>query len=159
MLAEGLVAVAAAGGTAVVQAVGTDLWVAVRGRVARRLGRGSAEREQAVLERLDRTAGELEQGEAGESQRARLEASWQARFEDFIDELPAEEQSEAAEWLRGITSLGSLAQSGATAGSNGLAVGGELHVNADNGSLAGGVLNIDGGVTLGNPHRPAANTD
>ncbi|MGW1705871.1 hypothetical protein ACWCP8_10045 [Streptomyces sp. NPDC002206] len=91
-----------------------------------------------------------------ESQRTRLEASWQARFEDFIDELPPEEQTEAVEWMREISALGSLAQGGTNAGPRGLAVSGDLTVRAETGSMAGGVLNIDGGVNLGNPPKPAA---
>ncbi|MGW7138804.1 hypothetical protein [Streptomyces xanthophaeus] len=107
-----------------------------------------------MLERLDRTEAELEQSEDGSPLRLRLEASWQARFEDYIDELPAEEQASAGEWLREIITLASLANSPASPGTHSLAVGGDLNIQADNGSLAGGVLNVDGGVNLGNPRGP-----
>ncbi|GHD52056.1 hypothetical protein GCM10010335_63990 [Streptomyces galbus] len=90
MLTEALMAVAGAGGTAVVQAAGTDAWTGLRQRVARLLGRGDTQRERAELERLDRTAQALEEaGTTGETERARLrqEASWQTRFESLLETL------------------------------------------------------------------------
>jgi hypothetical protein len=59
MLEQALTALAAAGGTAVVQAAGTDAWTGLRQAVARWFGRGDRQRERVELERLDRTAGEL----------------------------------------------------------------------------------------------------
>ncbi|MFF3208460.1 hypothetical protein [Streptomyces sp. NPDC002962] len=59
MLDELASAAAAAGGSAVVQAAGTDLWNGFRGRVAEWFGRGDAVRESRELERLDRRASEL----------------------------------------------------------------------------------------------------
>jgi hypothetical protein len=56
MLTEALTALAAAGGTAVVQAAGKDAWTGFRGRVAKWFARGDTGREQVALERLDRTA-------------------------------------------------------------------------------------------------------
>ncbi|QEV56463.1 hypothetical protein CP981_37095 [Streptomyces platensis] len=56
MLTEALMALAAAGGGAVVQAADTDLWAGFSQRVARLFSRGDTQREQAELERLDRTA-------------------------------------------------------------------------------------------------------
>jgi hypothetical protein len=53
LLSDALVALAAAGGTAVVQAAGTDLRADFRERVATWFGRGDAEREHAELERLN----------------------------------------------------------------------------------------------------------
>ncbi|MFC9331267.1 hypothetical protein [Kitasatospora sp. NPDC057015] len=52
---EGLTAMAAAGGAGVVQAAGTDAWTTLRARVARLLGRGRQDAEEAALERLGRT--------------------------------------------------------------------------------------------------------
>jgi hypothetical protein len=49
---EALAALAAAGGTAVVQAAGTDAWAGFRSRVAKWFARGDTEREQIALERL-----------------------------------------------------------------------------------------------------------
>lgn len=118
MLNEALTAIAAAGGTAVVQAIGTDVWMLVRGRVGVLLGRGDATREQAVLTRLDRTAGELEQAPDGhDAIHTRLEDSWRTRFEDFLDELPPEAQNEALQSLRDVVALGGLGRGSTSAGS------------------------------------------
>ncbi|MCX4779214.1 hypothetical protein [Streptomyces sp. NBC_01264] len=157
MLNEALTAIAAAGGTAVVQAIGTDVWMLVRGRVGVLLGRGDATREQAVLTRLDRTAGELEQAPDGHvAIHARLEDSWRTRFEDFLDELPPEAQNEALQGLRDVVALGGLGRGSTSAGQQGLAVGGDLQVQAQHGSVAGGVLNVEGGLHMELPQQPAA---
>jgi hypothetical protein len=156
MLSEALTAVAAAGGTAVVQAAGTDVWTVVRSRVAALLGRDAAA-QQTVLTRLDRTVSELEETrESDGTQRIRFGEAWRTRFEDFLDDLPAEEQEDAARALQGIIALGALGQGGATAGTRGLAVSGDLHVQAEHGSVAGGVLNIEGSLNLANPRLPEA---
>ena len=94
MLAEALTALAAAGGTAVVQAAGKDAWTGFRARVAKWFARGDAEREQVALERLDRTAAALEAAGPGEVERVRAgqEASWQTMFEILLEGLDGEEQ-------------------------------------------------------------------
>src|ERR1044071_3631057 len=101
MLVEGLMAVAAAGGGAIVQAAGTDAWAGIRGGVARIFGRGEAGREQAELERLDRTRAELEAaGDGGDAERVQtVQATrWQTRLEMLLEELPeADRQQVAAE--------------------------------------------------------------
>jgi phosphotransacetylase len=98
MLAEALVALAAAGGTAVAQAAGTDAWETLRQRVARLLGRGNPERERAELERLDRTAAAVEAAGDGEAERVLVgqEASWQTRFETLLEEAGEAERQELA---------------------------------------------------------------
>lgn len=105
MLTEALAAVAAAGGSAVVQAAGTDAWTGLRQRVARLLGRGDTRREQAELERLDRTAQALEEADAtGDAERAHLrqEASWQTRFESLLENLENPEQQQVATGLQAL---------------------------------------------------------
>ena len=104
MLAEALTALAAAGGTAVVQAAGNDAWAGFRARVAKWFARGDAEREQVVLERLDRTAAALEAAGPGEVERVRAgqEASWQTLFEILLEGLDGEEQQRAADELRDL---------------------------------------------------------
>ncbi|MET9372262.1 hypothetical protein ABZY00_31100 [Streptomyces griseoflavus] len=105
MLTEALMAVAGAGGTAVVQAAGTDAWTCLRQRVARLLGRGDTQRERAELERLDRTAQALEEADAtGETERTRLrqEASWQTRFESLLENLEDSEQQQIAAELQAL---------------------------------------------------------
>ncbi|WP_411118352.1 hypothetical protein [Streptomyces sp. 058-1L] len=95
MLVEGLIAIAAAGGTAVVQAAGTDAWNGIREGFARLFGRGEPGREQAELERLDQTRSALEAAGDGEgAQRVQIAqvARWQTRLETLLEELPAAEQ-------------------------------------------------------------------
>jgi hypothetical protein len=100
VLAETFVALAQAGGAAVVQAVGTDLWMTFRQRAAGLFGRGNTRREQSELERLDRTASALEA--AGDEEILRQEASWRARFEMLLEELDAPEREQVAAELRDL---------------------------------------------------------
>lgn len=100
MLAETLAALAQAGGAAVVQAAGTDVWAAFRRRAAGLFGCGDARRELTELERLDRTAFALET--AGDDEVLRQEASWRARFEMLLEGLDGSEREEAASVLRAL---------------------------------------------------------
>ena len=62
-------------------------------------------------------------------------------FREVLERLVAELQS--AEKAGGVS-----------AGDGGLAVGGDIHIAAEGGSVAGGVVNVEGGVSLGNPRVP-----
>jgi hypothetical protein len=76
MLPEILVGLAASGGTAVVQAAGTDAWSGTKARVARLLGRGG-QREEAVLQRLEFSPAAVAVGAAGKAGRAGISSqSW-----------------------------------------------------------------------------------
>jgi hypothetical protein len=101
LLEEALTALAQAGGTAVVQAVGTDVWTAFRQRAAGLFGRGNTQREQTELERLDRTASALETA-GSDDEILRQEASWQARFEIFLEGLDYSERRQVAIELRAL---------------------------------------------------------
>lgn len=156
MLPEALLALATAGGTAVVQAAGTQAWEGFRTRVADWFGRGDTGRTDGELARLDRTASEIAAADAaagpdGERARIRQEALWQARFEGLLELLPDEERDRAAGELR--TLLAAPGAPGVSAGDAGLAVGGDLHVRADHGSIAAAV--IHGGAHLSPPSPPA----
>ncbi|MFI2355707.1 hypothetical protein ACH5AG_13610 [Streptomyces anulatus] len=139
MLTEGMAALAAAGGAAVVSAAGTELWETFRSQVARLLGRGNDATEQITLERLDRTAAELEPAAADDS------SAWASRFSDALEEADPEEQ----EWLAAqlqelvdrINSLPREPGSGGTAiaGPGGVAVNGTNHVEAREGGYAANV--------------------
>ncbi|MBK3575160.1 hypothetical protein JHN63_15335 [Streptomyces sp. MBT65] len=101
MLSEIMTAGAAAGGTAVVQAVGTDVWVWLRSRGARLIGRGDPARENDALDRLDRTAAALTAA-ADEADRERLlvlhQRLWQGEFASLLELLaPAERDRALAE--------------------------------------------------------------
>ncbi|MFJ4091445.1 hypothetical protein ACIPYS_07655 [Kitasatospora sp. NPDC089913] len=105
MLEEALTTVAAAGGTAVVQAAGTDAWGALRLRVARLFGRADGGREHAELEQLDRTAELLATAGPREAELVResQETSWRHRFEVLLESLDAREREEVAAELRRLS--------------------------------------------------------
>ncbi|MGV9232451.1 hypothetical protein ACWDP9_24210 [Streptomyces nigra] len=153
MLSETMIAIAAAGGTSVVQAAGTDAWTGLRERVAQWFGRGNPQRENAELERLDRTAYELETAEPSTTERVRIrqEAAWQARIEALLEGMDDTERAQAAEELRALLrQQGS--PGGVSAGPGGLAVGGDVGIRAEGGSVAAGV--IHGGAHIGHPQVP-----
>jgi hypothetical protein len=137
MLAEALTGLAAAGGTAVVQAAGKDAWAGFRSRVAKWFARGDAGREQVALERLDRAAAALEAAGPGEVERVRAgqEASWQTAFEILLEGLDGEEQQRAADELRDL--LAGLADGRAAAvGEDAMAVAGDVNIHAETGGAA-----------------------
>ncbi|WP_086786092.1 hypothetical protein [Streptomyces caniscabiei] len=148
-----MAAAAAAGGIAVVQAAGTEAWTGLRKAIARWFGRGDEQREQAELERLDQTASAIEASDADTVDRVRIrqEAAWQTRIEATLESLGEAERDQAADELRAL-----LAQhtphGGVSAGQGGLAVGGDVDIRAEGGSIAAGIIN--GGVQIGRPLAP-----
>ncbi|MET9091758.1 hypothetical protein AB0C45_31570 [Streptomyces cyaneofuscatus] len=117
MLAEGLIAVAAAGGGAIVQAAGTDAWNGIRNGIAKLFGRGESAREQVELERLDQTRAVLEAAEEGEeAQRVQIAqvARWQTRLESLLEELPEEEQRLVLSELESLVAQAEAAQPAGT---------------------------------------------
>ena len=107
MLSEALTALAAAGGTAVVQAAGTDAWADVRQTVARLLARGNPERERVELQRLDRTGDALTPAREATAQ-LRQEAAWQAHFEALLERLEGAEREQAITELRALAARHSV---------------------------------------------------
>ncbi|MEU0836394.1 hypothetical protein [Streptomyces sp. NPDC005969] len=152
-----MTALAAAGGTAVIQAAGTDAWTGVRQQVARWFGRGNPQRERAELERLDQTAGELEAARPTEVERVRIrqEAAWQGRIEAVLESLEDIERARLADELRTLLAH-QTSHSSVSVGQSGLAVGGSVDVRADHGSAAAVSM---GNVTLGNPSQPGPHQD
>jgi hypothetical protein len=149
VLAEALTALVAAGGTAVMQAAGTDAWTGFRSQVAKWFARGDIEREQATLERLDRTAAAVEAAGPGEVERVRAgqEASWETRFEILLEALVGEEQQRAADELRDM--LADFAGGRATAvGQGAVAVAGDVGIHAETGGAAAWQM---GNVQTGHP--------
>ncbi|WP_327713283.1 hypothetical protein OG912_38885 (plasmid) [Streptomyces sp. NBC_00464] len=114
-----MTALAAAGGTAVVQAVGTDAWNGLRGQVARWFGRGDTERERREVERLDSSAAELAAADDStvELVRERHETVWRTRIETLLGNLGDEQRAHAADQLREL-----LEQAGAGPASDGALV-------------------------------------
>lgn len=99
-------AIAAAGGTSVVQAAGTDAWTSFRHRLGTMMGRGDEQRTEAEIERLERSAATIA-GTAPEQLnrvRALQEAVWQARLEDWLESVSAAERENAAGELSRIIS-------------------------------------------------------
>ncbi|WP_331750053.1 hypothetical protein OG963_43490 (plasmid) [Streptomyces sp. NBC_01707] len=152
MLSEAMAAMAAAGGTAVVQAASTDAWTGLRQRLARWLGRGNPQRENAELERLDQTVGDLDAAAPAELGRVRIHqgAAWQARIETLLESLDDTERSQAAEQLSALLDQCNP-RGGMSASQGGQAVGGNVDIRADHGSAAAWNM---GDVTLGNPTQP-----
>ncbi|CAG6398340.1 conserved hypothetical protein [Actinacidiphila cocklensis] len=157
MLDEALAALAASGGAAVTTAAGTDAWTGLRDSLARWFGRGNPRRETSVLERLDQTGAELASVEAdrAESVRAAYRAIWQTRIQDLLDDLDdAAERGRAAADLRALLARLSLPQAGVSADRGGVAVGGNLTVRAQDGSVAAAV--VRGDVHVGRPEAARA---
>lgn len=156
MLDEALTALAATGGTAVIQAAGTTAWQEFQQSLARWFGRGDEERERTVLERLDHDADALaavgETGDVGEIERVRIgqQAAWQTRFEAVLESLHGDEREQAAQFLRTLLAAYSSADR-ISAGDGGQAVGGNVEIRADHGSAA--ALRM-GDVALHNPPQP-----
>ncbi|MER5760312.1 hypothetical protein [Streptomyces sp. NPDC002082] len=148
MLVEALMALAAAGGTAVVQAAGTDAWDEFRQTLARWFGRGDAQRERTELDRLDRTVAVLQTTDPAQAERTRIsqEASWQARIEALLENLDEAERGRAADQLR------ALLETQVPARPSGVAAGRDVNIRAEGGSLAAGV--IHGDAYIGHPPAP-----
>ncbi|MFI1033593.1 hypothetical protein [Streptomyces sp. NPDC020951] len=147
-------------------AAGTDAWVETRTTVARLLGR-DGQREEAVLQRLDRTAADLAQAAAGDAQgelerlRADESGSWTTRFRDLLQDLPEQERDEAAEELRSLVKHvqqhGPNSGASASAGDGGVAVvGGDVTVRATHGSMA--AVTVNGGMHM-DPPQPGPAQD
>ncbi|MFE9882489.1 hypothetical protein [Streptomyces sp. NPDC005784] len=154
MIGAELAALAAAGGTAVVSAAGTDAWGALRQAVARWFGRGDNGREQAELERLDRTAAALRAEGADGLERVRNHemSSWQTRFETALESLNDAERLRIAAALRDLLAEHAPARGGVSAAAGGVAAGGDISNRAERSSLA--AIVIHGGVSIGHPSQP-----
>ncbi|ESU50736.1 hypothetical protein K7395_02485 [Streptomyces filamentosus] len=151
MLAEGLAALAAAGGAAVVQAAGTSAWDGLQQSVAQWFARGDGERRSVELERLDRSAAALESAQDDEQAdvRSGQRGAWQARFEQALENLSDSEREEAAEILRAL--LRTHAPADGAAPSGGPTISGNVDIRADHGSAAAVQM---GDVTVGTPPQP-----
>ncbi|GGS33902.1 hypothetical protein F2B00_27165 [Streptomyces parvus] len=104
MLTEALLALAAAGGTAVVQAAGTEAWGSVSEGVARMFRRRSGDgAEDGAQRELDRTALVLASDDAeGSSRQASL---WGQRFAALLSDADDQVRQQAETELRQLISL------------------------------------------------------
>lgn len=112
---------------------------------------GDAQREQAELERLDRTAAAVRAVGADTEERVRIveEISWRTRFETLLESSTAEERELVATELRALLAD---ATPPASASSGGFAAGGKVDIHAEGGAIAAGVIN--GEVHVGTPWQP-----
>ncbi|WP_432058280.1 hypothetical protein [Streptomyces sp. bgisy022] len=101
MLTESLIALAAAGGTAVVQAAGTEAWEGVRSGVVR-MFRGRPDGEDDVEPDLERTALLRASDDAEESNRQ--VSLWEARFTSLLDDADDQVRQQAEAELRRLVS-------------------------------------------------------
>ncbi|MER7723542.1 hypothetical protein [Streptomyces sp. NPDC096323] len=152
MLAEGMAALAAAGGAAVVQAAGTSAWQGVQQSVAQWFARGDGERERVELERLGRSAAALESAQDDERTgvRSGQQGAWQARFEQALENLSNSEREEAAGILRALLQTHAPADGEKTPG-DGPTIRGHVDIRADHGSAAAVQMRD---VTVGTPPQP-----
>ncbi|MFD5200066.1 hypothetical protein ACFWM7_07875 [Streptomyces sp. NPDC058375] len=106
MLTEAMLALAAAGGTAVVQAAGTEAWGSVSEGVARMFRRRSGDgAEDGAQRELERTALVLASDEAeGSSRQASL---WGQRFAVLLSDADEQGRRQAETELRQLISLAS----------------------------------------------------
>ncbi|MGI5447474.1 hypothetical protein ACQEVM_17135 [Streptomyces sp. CA-243310] len=99
---EWVAVLALAGATTFTESMAGQAWQGTRDTLARILGRGSAEREQRALARLDETAAEVEGASDADEATvvARATGQWETRLQDFLEEYP-----EARDELEELVSL------------------------------------------------------
>lgn len=90
---EWVAALALAGATTFTESMAGQAWGSTRDALARILGRGSEEREQRALARLEEAALEVVQasGTGGSDEAAvlaRVAGQWETRLRDFLEEHP-----------------------------------------------------------------------
>ncbi|MFJ8787297.1 hypothetical protein [Streptomyces sp. NPDC102476] len=154
MLDQALIALASAAGMAAAQAVGTDAWQSFRERTARLFGHGPAPgAAQMALERLDRTAAQLESTDPGSAEQVRDEAAaaWRTRFRDLLEDLDEADREQTVVQLRELVALAQHARGGVSAGDEGIAIGSNAHIQAENHAAAAVKM---GDVNIGNPLPP-----
>lgn len=101
MLDTALVALASAGGTALIGAVANDTWQLAKTGFGRLLGHGDQAQTATTEERLERTRAAIESaGSDSEQVKAEQCTAWRVRLEDFLAENPG-----AAEELRNLVGL------------------------------------------------------
>ncbi|MFE6178835.1 hypothetical protein [Streptomyces sp. NPDC056464] len=107
------------------------------------------------MERMDRTAAELESADAEEVGlvRDQVAAAWRTRFQDLLEDLNDAERQQAALQLRDLVAMVDQASGGACARGEGVAIGGDVHVQAEGGSAAAVQMRMHN-VQFGNPPRP-----
>jgi hypothetical protein len=139
-----------AGRTLVASAV-TDAWETAKQGFARLLGGGDTRRAAIAERRLERTREALAGVPAAELEQAQslLEAAWQTRLLDLLDERPeaAADLQALVERVRGL-----LPAEAVSAAGHGVTAGRDVKISALSGGVAAGM--VHGSVAPGNPTGP-----
>jgi hypothetical protein len=98
MLSETLAALAASGGTVLVEAMATDAWKTARAGVAQLFGRSGPERTAAIVAQLDGNAALVQRADRPEEARQALVPGWQLQLTQLLEDNP-----ELAPALRDLT--------------------------------------------------------
>jgi len=88
MLTDEMMALAAAGGSALIGAAATDAWQMTKASFSRLLGRDDARRMAAVGQQLEESRAQLTAEDSSEQTRVLQRAMWTARLEDLLIERP-----------------------------------------------------------------------
>lgn len=103
MAVEWVAALAAAGSSALIGAVATDVWQTARAGVVNLFRRGGERRAELLVARLEADAEEIEAAAVGERDevRARVLPGWRTRLADLLEEFP-EAREELTAWERQV---------------------------------------------------------
>ena len=148
-----LLALAALAGQTVVAAAATDAWESTKRGFAQLFGRGDQGRAELAERRLEDTRNQLEAVPGPELEQARrqLEAAWKTRLVDLLEEHPdaADDLQDLIDHIRAQLPTRAVSASG-----HGVAAGGDVNINASQGSVAAGT--IQGNVAPPNPFPPGS---
>lgn len=152
---DALTGLAESSAAAVVGAVGTDGWSALREGLVVWFGRGSRSREQAALQQLNGTVVVIQLAGTDEERRREEETRWRTRFRNHLEDLNDAECERAAADLAKILAVAATVGRTVRAGDGGLAVGGDMSVRASGkGAVAAAV--VGGDVSVTHPRLPDA---
>jgi hypothetical protein len=149
-MTEEFLELASLAASTMVSMAATDAWEAGKRGFARLLGRGDPERAQLAERRLEETQDQLASvGDAAEQVQERLQAAWQIRVTDLLEEHP-----DLAGDLRALVAQiqSKLPAGTVSAASHGVAAGRDISITASGGGVASGT--IHGSVSAANPTRP-----
>ncbi|MEV8597609.1 hypothetical protein [Streptomyces sp. NPDC052012] len=100
---------------------------------------------------MDQMEVDLTAEEDAADQRRRWEAVWQTRLEMLLEALDARGRAAAAAQLAEVVAAARSVGGAVQASPGGVAAGGDVRVAAENGSVAGAVVQVEGGVHLAGP--------
>lgn len=150
--ADELMALAGLAGRTIVTAAATDAWESVRGKIARLLGCGDAERTKVAESRLEQTREQLSAAGADEERvHAALADRWTGRVADLLEDVPGIDANLRAlvDEIRASLPAGQVLSS-----DHSVAVGGDMSVSASGGAMAAAV--IHGNVAPPGPTVPGS---